>query len=488
MVAVSEVLLRSGVVRAEVRDDVLDARGVAYASAPARRGGPAGPVAELQSTPAAFPQAPGLLDALLGPALGELEQREDAFQVRVQAPAWVTSASRLPVLLFVPGGGFTTGSGQTRWYDAATLVGGTPCVVVTVSHRLGALALPAQPGEESPAWTDLLRAAQWVRDHVASFGGDPDEVTVAGDSAGAWWALALSVSPRTRGWFRRTLLVSPPRLFPLSARDDTDRRTALDEALGRPVATAPLPDLLRAQRAVAAGYRGQGFPFAPAEGAELPTWLGDPAQAARQLHTESLLVMTTRSEASAFLRPQPPETFTDAWLDDFLARSFADPEAARAVVEEGVAEAGASTGASEDGAYARAVEAVTLWQFQSVAHDLARGAGVPTRLLRLDVRSGLERTLSPHCLVLPFLFGGKDAWHDAPMLAGVDEELFDRTRARVQGAVRALVTGAAADAEGEVPRWDVADPCLLVVDEDGARPTRPRGVDLQVHCGAAKGA
>lgn len=477
MTVLSEIRLRAGVVRAEVRGGVLDARGLAYASAPARRGLPAGPVVEAQATPSAFPQTPGLLDALLGPALGELAQREDAFQLRVQAPAWVTSASRLPVLLFVPGGGFTTGSGQARWYDADRLVHETPCVVVTVSHRLGALALPAEPGGPSPAWSDLLQAVAWVREHVATFGGDPDDVTVAGDSAGAWWALALSVAEETRGWFRRTLLVSPPRLAPLSAEDDTARRTALAAALDGPVAEAPLTALPEAQRQVSSGYRGQGFAFAPAAGADLPAWLGDPVQAAARLHTEALLVMTTRHEASAFLRPQPPETFTTAWLDAFLARSFVDPDAARALVGE-------LAGGGEEAAYARAVEAVTLWQFHSVAHDLARGAQVPTRLLRLDVESGLDRALSPHCLVLPFLFGQRTSWADAPMLTGVDADLFEATRTRVQEAVRSLLTGT----PGPVPVWDAGRGSLLAVDVDGACETRPRGLDLQVHCGAAKGA
>ncbi|WP_162598577.1 carboxylesterase family protein [Nocardioides gilvus] len=469
--------LPAGQVVAPVRDGVWDAYGVRYGSPDPTAGPHALCVAPevAQSEPSVFPQAPGLLDPLLGPALGDLPQSPDSFTLRIQGPSDVAPGDALPVLFFVHGGGFTTGSGEVRWYDAAQLVRRGRFLLVTANYRLGAAS--GLLGGESDnvrtpgglAWQDLLAAARWVRAHIASFGGDPDDVSVGGDSAGAWFAHALSTSETTRGWFARTLLVSMPRMAPLSATDDAARRTSLAAALEAHQEGAERPSydaVLAAQRQVSATYSGRGFPFAPAQDSALPAWLGEPGESGAHLHTSELLLVTTRSEASAFLRHLPESTFTSSWVDNFVATHFADTEQVRDAL------------AGRTG-YEAAVALLTWWQFASLAHDLADSAtteaGASVRVLRLDLPSPLPRALVPHCFPLPFLFGERASWHDAPMLSGIEDDTFDQTRQPLQAALLGLVHGSSSP----VPVWDPAAPRFLRVLGDAAAPQDARRLKVE---------
>src|SRR5690606_26651782 len=99
-----------------VHGDPLGMSVYSYAQRGSDRFGQLGEVTGLtEAEPAVFPQTPGSLDWLLGPALQELPQSEDAFQIAVFAPE---GARDLPVMVFLPGGGFVSGAGTVRWYDA----------------------------------------------------------------------------------------------------------------------------------------------------------------------------------------------------------------------------------------------------------------------------------------------------------------------------------------------------------------------------------
>jgi carboxylesterase type B len=118
---------------------------------------------------------------------------EDCLTVNVQRPAGTTSESKLPVLFWIFGGGFELGS--TQMYDGTSLVAesvaqGKPVVFVAVNYRVGGFGF--MPGKEILAdgsanlgLLDQRLGLQWVADNIASFGGDPDKVTIWGESAGS---------------------------------------------------------------------------------------------------------------------------------------------------------------------------------------------------------------------------------------------------------------------------------------------------------------
>ena len=169
-----------------------NAPGAAGRGAPGARGGAA---------PAAPPREPA--------------RSEDCLYANV----W-TSANdpndRRPVMVWIYGGGFTGGSGGLAWYDGENLAAKGP-VIVTFNYRLGSLGFFAHPelAKESGrnasgnyGMMDAIAMLQWVKRNIAAFGGDPDNVTIAGESAGAIMVGALVGSPQAKGLFNRAIAQS----------------------------------------------------------------------------------------------------------------------------------------------------------------------------------------------------------------------------------------------------------------------------------------
>ncbi len=118
------------------------------------------------------------------------------------------ASPQLPVLVYIPGGGFATGSGALPLYDGESLASRGGMITVTINYRLGVLGFLSHPGlaAESPddasgnyGILDQIAALEWVRDNIAAFGGDPDRVTVAGESAGGESVCLLGATPLAAG-------------------------------------------------------------------------------------------------------------------------------------------------------------------------------------------------------------------------------------------------------------------------------------------------
>ena len=133
---------------------------------------------------------------------------------------WTTASrgARRPVLVYIYGGGFNEGSGSVAIYDGEALAK-KGLVVVTFNYRVGVLGFLAHPdlGAESPhaapgnyGLLDQVGALRWIQENIAAFGGDPANVTIAGQSAGAMSVYLLTASPRTRGLFHRAIVQSGP--------------------------------------------------------------------------------------------------------------------------------------------------------------------------------------------------------------------------------------------------------------------------------------
>lgn len=449
-------------------------------------------------TPAAFPQRPGALDALLGGALGELEQAEDAFTVRVQTPEGTAPEAALPVLVFVPGGGFLSGSPDSRWFtggagaSAGAAADGRGAVVVTLAYRVGVLGHldPSGAADDEAVLTasqrplrDLLTALRWVHEHIAALGGDPEQVTLAGDSAGAWYAWALAAHPQARGLFRRLALVSLPYEPPLAVDGLRRRRDAVVEALreaghlgpeDEDLSAVPTAALLDAQGAMARAFAGRGMPIMPGAHADVPADLHRFEARAADLPVEELALFSTAEEAAAFLLPAPEEAFPAPAVAAFLGSRFVDPDAAAAWLKDRIGPGGGK---------AAMVGAITLHQFSLSALEVAVAAaraGPRVHLARLTLECGVPDAGSPHCFGLPFLFGNAEQWHDAPMLAGLDAETV-ATTAREASAwlVGFAADGIPRDAAGvPLAAFDPADPAHWVYAGGAAEHRVPEELPL----------
>jgi para-nitrobenzyl esterase len=180
----------SGPVAGRLSGNVSSWRGIPYAAA--ERFGPAGPVTVWSGERDATGPGPVGVQPATG---GGLTGVEACLTLDVYAPR--EAAGPLPVLFWVHGGAFQTGAAAD--YDGSVLAAAGPAVVVAVSYRLGPFGFlqlgTVEEPAPSPAMTDLLAALAWVGREVAGFGGDPDRVTLVGQSAGASLVCALLGTP-----------------------------------------------------------------------------------------------------------------------------------------------------------------------------------------------------------------------------------------------------------------------------------------------------
>ena len=174
---------------------------------------------------------PGAICAQNGPPEN---QSEDCLFLNVWAPA--QSPEPRPVMVWIHGGGYTSGSGSGDIYDGTHLAS-EGVVLVTINYRLNVFGYLAHPAlsSESPhgasgnyGLLDAVAALEWVRDNIATFGGDPNRVTIFGESAGAGTVMSLMVVPQSEGLFHRA--ISQSNFIPGWDRPLADQARGADPA------------------------------------------------------------------------------------------------------------------------------------------------------------------------------------------------------------------------------------------------------------------
>lgn len=251
-------------------------------------------------------QTPGLSEAN-GGSPGALS--EDCLYLNVWTPK-ADAFARLPVMVWIHGGAYIFGAGSLDIYNGAPLAS-KGAVVVTINYRLGQLGFFAHPAleRESPGGPanfgllDQIAALRWVQNNIQQFGGDPRNVTILGQSAGAKSVMALLASPLARGLFHKGIAMSSYALPDATRAKATEVGTKVTTALGLPGADASMEQL----RAVAAEkfsqLRGQELSLSPAPiagDAVLPQSIEDTFAAGKEAPVP-LILGNTSDDASVIV-------------------------------------------------------------------------------------------------------------------------------------------------------------------------------------------
>jgi len=201
---------------------------------------------------------PGTVHYLYAP---ETTQSEDCLNLNIWAPE---SATSLPVLLWIHGGGFLVGSGTGVWTDGSTFAREHDVIVVSINYRLGALGFlllddEGQEGLANLGLLDQIFALEWVRDNITAFGGDPSRVTIIGQSVGAVSVATLIGTPGAQDLFSQAIMESGHDKFSLSMEDAREasqlflkEMNIAQEGAAESLRSAELCDILDAQARVAA--------------------------------------------------------------------------------------------------------------------------------------------------------------------------------------------------------------------------------------------
>jgi para-nitrobenzyl esterase len=242
---------------------------------------------------------------------------EDCLTLNVWTPG-VDDAAR-PVLAFLHGGGVVAGASSAPLLDGRRLAERGDIVVVTIGFRLGALGSLYAPAEAPAnlAWQDQLAALRWIRAEIGAFGGDPGNLTVAGQSSGAVAIACMLAAPAAEGAFDRAILQSGG----LERVRSTEAAAAVAQqffaALGPfDRTTVPVEAVLAAQGTIPTGFVPPVGPWHHCIDGELI--VDHPLHAAenRLLHPVPLLAGTARDEWRAFDTVLDDSVFTEAFLRD----------------------------------------------------------------------------------------------------------------------------------------------------------------------------
>ncbi|MGH9304644.1 MAG: carboxylesterase/lipase family protein [Acidimicrobiales bacterium] len=354
---------------------------------------------------------------------------EDCLYLNVWAP-WqdgdaAAAEAVLPVMVFVHGGSFTGGSGALSLYRGDGLAS-RGVVVVTFNYRLGALGWlghPSLAGEDGASanfgLSDQIAALSWVQENIAAFGGDPDRVTVFGESAGAMAVAALMTAPAAQGLFRRAIMQSGAAIAlgmgsgALLAEELAHELELTDMSLDA-LRAVQLRPLLAAQQKIIAKYEGCGLAFQPVVGER---WLPEhPAEAIVDGKCAGIdtMIGTNRDEWHFFVYTTPSlHEIGEERLAKLVRRHAALAGLEGAIAEEGLIEAVRSARAlrgesTEPGVLYSAI--ATDWAFRVPATRLAEAqskANQATYTYLFDWTSPFSGGVlgSCHALELPFVFG-----------------------------------------------------------------------------------
>jgi len=487
----------SGKVQGREKDGILDFRGIPYAASTAgefrfQPPRPAEPWAGVRDATTFGPiaiQNQGTMEAMFGAPPQEMS--EDALSLNIWTPA--ADDGKRPVMVWIHGGAFVSGTGATPWYDGRSFAR-DDIVVVTINYRLGALGFLYVDGQGNFGILDQVAALEWVRDNIAAFGGDPAKVTIFGESAGGMSVGTLLGLPAAKGLFGKAIPQSGAAHHVRSA-DEAERQTeAFLAELGIEASTPAdaadrlrgisVEKLLEAQATmVAKGFNG-GLAFMPVvDGVALPQQPID-AIGAGQSAGGKTMIGTTRDEFRLFTLLDPGlASLDDARVAKRIGTMLRDPGGGEKILTHyrsshpDLSPAELWTDLATDLVFR--IPAVRLAEVQA-----ARGEDVYMYRFDWCTPAFGGQLGACHALEIPFVFESINSRGGEMFTGPVSEEMRAMSRAMHEAWASFARTGApVSDGLPEWPRYTPDRRATMVFDLESSVEIDPGGADREAWSG-----
>lgn len=342
------------------------------------------------------PQRPSRLEVVMGPMPPDSGPQDEAQcgVLSVYRPQGLPNGCLAPVIVWVHGGAFVSGGSQTPWYDGSRLCRDSGAVVVAINYRLGVFGFLYDEEQSMPLGIqDVILSFEWVRDNIRHFGGDPDNITAYGQSAGAY-IIQLLIDPCPDLFHRAIIQSSPAELtFTRDQAENVRQAVVANIPRGKTLDEASTEDLLDAQVEATRVNVDSTVTFAPVV-TEPP---GGHLAAAHVKAKKDILVGWTHDDGSCFAYLGSQAFGMPKWMRDCTAKLLG--------------------------------ESVTEIRFRRAALNLA------DRLREQGHRvTTFEVTWAPpgfplgatHTIDVPLVFGDKEAFKNAPLIGDASWEEWER--------------------------------------------------------------
>ena len=363
------------------------------------------------------PQRPSRLARVMGDFTAPYN--EDCLTLNIWSPS--AKKENLPVIFWIHGGAFVSGSGSLDWYSGKSFARNQGIILIGINYRLGALGFLCHPDISSgnQGIEDQILALEWVNQNIKFFGGDPKNVTVMGQSAGAISTYALLANKKARHFIKNVIFQSG-RFNSFETTDvASEKAEKFAKIAGVPVKdlkTTPLEKLLDTQSSLAkeeAVFASTNIPF-------LPVIDGDTIL--KTIHSDALngaagkriILGSTHDEMHAFISGNTEiENASQKQITEVFKRELGDNW--EMILQE----------CRKRAPYATAMEILSMGlniaNFEGQTAKLAVNfseKGIDTWLYRFDWKGQDSQFGACHCIELPFIFNTFKEW-SPPMIAGL---------------------------------------------------------------------
>lgn len=334
---------------------------------------------------------------LMKSSVRTLATTEDCLRLSITLPDSIAPGDRRPVMVWIHGGSYVFGAGDAAIYDARALVEEQNVIIVSVTYRLGLLGFLGGAGGRAAnvGLLDIIEALRWVQANIAAFGGDADNVTVFGQSAGGDAIAHLMIADGAQDLFRRAIIQSAPLGISLGRRKMSEAMMKIAAQVAHDAST---DDVIAAQASVVTASQGFGWPASMPFGTQyghhpLPPEEHVDSAWSRCASRFDVLIGWTAEEGSFFIPLMEP-------LKNLTTVPVLGSAVRRLVVST-----------------------ITRKVYASAADRFAKRhaqAGGRAYTYKIHWGSKTNQLGATHAIDLPLLFGDEQIWQDADLIAGLE--------------------------------------------------------------------
>lgn len=381
----------------------------------------------VQTAPTAFPQNRGRLERII--KHDNLPQSEDSFFLDIWTPE---TQGKKPILFWIHGGSFVAGASGDKQNDATMLSKIADVVVVSVTYRLGLLGTSYFPDipQKNCGFHDIVTALKWTHEHIAQFNGDTSNITIGGQSSGAWYAMAIHTASHLQNLFHKTMLFSWPGTMKAITESVATQIARKFKALVPNILSADISHILDAQHIIGKQNKRKYKFNVPLMPVIEDGYISDDFYRDCKNINKPIYLQYTDAECGIYIHNYPIKQHTPlAILVPFIKQycpenTFKQLRTYRKMTHD---------------SYNAVLQLTSDNLFTNPAKEIADISAPHSTINLFSFPSHDKRIQCCHCFDLPFIFGCFENWSQSIFLKDCDLSAMKKTSLQLQQSIRNFI-------------------------------------------------